>query len=96
MKINKAVISASLAIAGLVFTSNAFALPGFSKPAPMSSVELCVVQIGEQGGKGLVETGNQVFLQVVARAVRVPTVSVRRVPEDRDESAARFDHAAAH
>jgi len=48
VKINKAAVSASLAIAGLVFTSNAFALPGLSKPAPESTIQICVAQIGEQ------------------------------------------------
>lgn len=48
MKISKFAVSASLALAGLVFSSSTFAMPGFSEEAPMSSVKLCVAQIGEQ------------------------------------------------
>jgi len=48
MKISKYAVSTSLAIVGLVFSANALAMPEFVEPAPMSSVEQCVVQIGEQ------------------------------------------------
>ena len=48
MKISKYAVSTSLAIAGLVISSNAAALPGFSEQAPASSVQVCVAQIGEQ------------------------------------------------
>jgi len=48
MKVSKAAVSTSLAIAGLVVSSSAFALPGFSEQAPESSVQQCVTQIGEQ------------------------------------------------
>ena len=48
MKISKYALSTSLAIAGLVVSSNAAALPGFSEQAPASSVQICVAQIGEQ------------------------------------------------
>jgi hypothetical protein len=48
MKISKYAVSTSLAIAGLVISSNAAALPGFSEQAPASSVQICVAQIGEQ------------------------------------------------
>ena len=48
MKISKAGVSISLALSGLVFASSAFALPGFAKPAPESSIKICVAQIGEQ------------------------------------------------
>ncbi len=46
MKNSKAAVS--LAVAGLAISSSAFALPGDSEQAPMSSIEICVVQIGEQ------------------------------------------------
>lgn len=42
------VLSTVLAVAGLVAASNASAMPGFPKPAPMSSIEQCVAEIGEQ------------------------------------------------
>jgi len=48
MKISQYAVSTSLAIAGLVFSANAFAMPEFVEQVPMSSVEQCVVQIGEQ------------------------------------------------
>lgn len=48
MKISKFAASTSLAVAGLFLSGSAFALPGFVKQVPMSSVEQCVVQIGEQ------------------------------------------------
>lgn len=48
MKISKTAASTALAIAGLVISSNAAALPGFSEQAPASSVQVCVAQIGEQ------------------------------------------------
>ena len=47
MKNNRGAISTTLAIAGLVFSAGAFAMPGFSEQAPMSSVELCVAEIGK-------------------------------------------------
>lgn len=46
MKITKAAVS--LAVAGLVLSGSAFALPGFSEQAPESSVKQCVAEIGEQ------------------------------------------------
>ena len=48
MKVSKNAVSVSLAVVGLVVSGSAFALPGFVKQVPMSSVEQCVVQIGEQ------------------------------------------------
>lgn len=48
MKIVKAAALTSLAIATLVVSANAFALPGLSEQAPESSVNLCVAQIGEK------------------------------------------------
>ncbi len=42
------VLSTVLVIAGLAAASNAVATPGFPKPAPMSSAEQCVAEIGEQ------------------------------------------------
>ena len=48
MKVSKAAVSTALAIAGLVVSSGAFALPGFTEQAPASSIEQCVAQIGEQ------------------------------------------------
>jgi hypothetical protein len=48
MKISKAAASTSLAIVGLVVSSSAFALPGFSEQAPRSSIQQCVAEIGDQ------------------------------------------------
>ena len=48
MKISHYAVATSLAIAGVVMSSSAFALPGFSEQAPISSVQQCVAQIGEQ------------------------------------------------
>lgn len=48
MKIGKHAVATSLAVAGLLFSGSASALPGFSKIAPESTVKLCVAQIGEQ------------------------------------------------
>jgi hypothetical protein len=48
MKISKVAVSTTLAIAGLVVSSSAFALPGFSEQAPESSVKQCIAEIGEQ------------------------------------------------
>jgi hypothetical protein len=48
MNISKATISTSLAIAGLVVSSSAFALPLLSEPAPESTVKQCVAEVGEQ------------------------------------------------
>ena len=48
MKISQFAISTSLAIAGFVMSTSAFALPGFSEQAPASSVQQCVAQIGEE------------------------------------------------
>jgi hypothetical protein len=47
MKIVNNAVSVSLAVAGLVVSSSALAVPGFSEQAPMSSVKICVAQIGE-------------------------------------------------
>ena len=48
MKISKAAVSISLAIAGLVASSSAFALPIIPEQVPESSVKQCVALIGEQ------------------------------------------------
>ena len=48
MKISKHAVATTLAIAGLVFSGSASALPGFSTPAPESSIQSCVAQIGAQ------------------------------------------------
>jgi hypothetical protein len=48
MKIVKVAATTSLAIATLVVSANAFALPGLSEQAPESSINLCVAQIGEK------------------------------------------------
>ena len=48
MKISKAAASTLLAIAGLVVSSSAFALPSFTEQVPESSVRQCVALIGEQ------------------------------------------------
>lgn len=47
MNINKTAVATTLAIAGLAFSAGAFATPNFPQPAPMSSVELCVAEIGK-------------------------------------------------
>ena len=47
MTINRTALSTTLAIAGFVISAGAFATPDFPQPAPMSSVELCVVEIGK-------------------------------------------------
>ena len=47
MKINRTAVSTTLAIAGLVISAGALASPDFPQPAPMSSVELCVAEIGK-------------------------------------------------
>ncbi len=48
MNISRHAVATTLAIAGLVFSASASALPGFSTPAPESSIQSCVAQIGEQ------------------------------------------------
>ncbi len=48
MNIRKRAVSVSLAVAGLIISSSAFALPGFSEQAPESSIQQCVAEIGEQ------------------------------------------------
>ena len=48
MKISKAAVSTAMAVAGLVISSSAFAMPGFSEQAPESSIKQCVAEIGEQ------------------------------------------------
>jgi hypothetical protein len=45
MNMQKAGVSISLAIVGLVISAGAFAMPDFPTQAPMSSVELCVARI---------------------------------------------------
>ncbi|NQV86037.1 MAG: hypothetical protein HQ492_03070 [Woeseiaceae bacterium] len=46
MNITKAAVP--IALAGLVISASAIAMPGFSEQAPMSSVEQCVAEIGKQ------------------------------------------------
>jgi hypothetical protein len=48
VKAQKTAVSTSLAIAGLIFSSSAFAQPGDSEQPPESSIQQCVAQIGEQ------------------------------------------------
>jgi len=48
MKISKAAVSKSLAIAGLVISSSTFAQTGNSEQPPESSIKQCVAEIGEQ------------------------------------------------
>jgi len=48
VKISKATVSTSLAIAGLVVSSSAFALPLASEPAPESTVKQCVAEVAEK------------------------------------------------
>ena len=47
MKISKSAASTSLAIAGLVISSSAFALPLASEQAPESTIKQCVVEVAE-------------------------------------------------
>lgn len=48
MNTKQAAISIILAIAGFTVSAGAFAMPEFPQEAPMSSVELCVAEIGKQ------------------------------------------------
>jgi hypothetical protein len=48
MNSKKAALSTTLAITGLLISAGAFAMPDFPLQAPMSSVELCVAEIGKQ------------------------------------------------
>ncbi len=68
MKISKYAASTALAIAGLVFSASAFAMPGFVEQVPMSSVEQCVVRIGEQANY---ENAGHVRHEVDSRERRV-------------------------
>ena len=47
MKMNKQAVAVSVVFAGLIASASALAMPGFSKPAPDSSVRECVAHIGE-------------------------------------------------
>ena len=38
----------SVAVAGLIVSSNAVAMPGFTEQAPFSSIEICVAKISDQ------------------------------------------------
>ncbi len=46
MKIMKSVVS--VAVAGLIVSGNALAMPGFTQQAPFSSIEICIRQISDQ------------------------------------------------
>ncbi len=48
MKISKYAVATSLAVAGLLFSGSASALPGTTEIAPESTISLCVSQIGER------------------------------------------------
>lgn len=48
MKIRKSAVSTSLAIAGLVISSSAFALPLATEQAPESTVKQCIAEVAEQ------------------------------------------------
>ena len=48
MKTSKAAVSISLAIAGLIISSSAFAQTGNLEQPPESSIKQCVAEIGEQ------------------------------------------------
>jgi hypothetical protein len=74
MKISKYAVSTSLAIASLVISSNAAALPGFSEQAPASSVQLCVAQIGEQANY---EDAGRVRHEVDSKERRVSGHTIR-------------------
>jgi hypothetical protein len=74
MKINKYAVSTSLAIAGLIISSNAAALPGFSEQAPASSVQLCVAQIREQANY---EDAGRVRHEVDSKERRVSGHTIR-------------------
>jgi hypothetical protein len=48
MSTKKAAISTTLAITGLLISAGGYAMPELPQLAPMSSVELCVAEIGKQ------------------------------------------------
>lgn len=48
MKISKSAVAVSVALTGLVVSSSALAMPGFTKPAPDSSIKQCIALIGEE------------------------------------------------
>lgn len=45
---SKKAVSVAIAVTGLVVSSGAIAMPGFSNGAPDSSIKLCIAQIAEQ------------------------------------------------
>ena len=58
--------------------------------------QTAIVQIGQQRRECLVERGDQMVLQIVAAAVRIPTVAVDAVVMDGDKPHARFDQPPRH
>lgn len=46
MKMFKSAVT--VAVAGLIVSGNAIAMPGFTQQAPFSSVEICIAQISDQ------------------------------------------------
>lgn len=68
MSMNSRAVSVVLAVVGLVVTADASARSIFLEPAPESSIQLCVEQIGEQANY----TGsNRVLHDVNTKARRV-------------------------
>ena len=48
MKVSKQAVAVALTFTGLVVSSSAFAMPGFTRPAPDGSIRQCVALIGEE------------------------------------------------
>lgn len=48
MKISQCAACLAIALTGLAITSNASATPGFSEPAPNSSIRLCIARIADR------------------------------------------------
>jgi len=68
MNISKNAVSVTLAVAGLVLSGGAFAMPGISEQAPESSIKLCVAEIGEQANY---DSAGRVRHEVDSKAGRV-------------------------
>ena len=92
MKISKYAVSTSLAIAGLVISGSAFALPGFSEQAPESSIKLCVAQIGEQANYA---DAGRVLHEVDSKERRVSghKISIKTTVFDADSGVAIREYA---
>ncbi len=68
MKINKHVITTTLAAAGLFISSSALAMPGFTTNAPKSTIDACVAQIAERANY---EDASRVRHEVESRQRRI-------------------------